>query len=305
LGDTFADRYTLWTGKRGLKIVVAKRGLEYGSAGVTKDVVEKTPELKRFTNFFVVYADSVLSIDFTKMANAHASRIASGCLVTLCYHKPADLMPNGQQISNYGILKTDGEGRVLSFVEKPRVDNIGSNDVASTGTLILNRRALRLFPRSHPLDFSKDVLQALASGSESPVFGFDIENGFRYDIGTIEEYVHKQFDVLSGRLRISGVPVCRIRDEGSLPGGGRLHGRALIGPHCVFKKGVTLNGFNIVGREVYVGPGSRIEKSIVLDNARIGSRVRICEAVLGRHCVIGDGISLSKGAVLGDYSKVF
>lgn len=304
LSDTVSERYIRWGRDRGLKLIIAKRGLEFGSAGVVRHIVQATKELKKFSDFLVVYPDSVLSIDFGKMAKVHAARKADGCLLTVCHHKPEDLITKGQPHSNYGVLLTNRAARITSFVEKPAVTRIDMHHAASAGAIILDRRVLRLFPQSQPLDLSRDVIEPLARGGKSPVFGFDIGSGFRHDVGTIAEYVRKQFDVLSGRLTVTGVPTRYIHGDGPLRGGGTLTGKASVGPGCIFEKGVQLCGFNVIGRNVRVGRGSLIEDSVILDKTIVRSGVRIKGAVIGANCVIGDGIALGRGTALGDFSQV-
>jgi mannose-1-phosphate guanylyltransferase len=270
-----------------------------------RDVVENTPLLEKFDDFLVVYADSIFSIDFTALTKRHQSVMAKQGLVTLCYHRPDDLSPQNQKNSNYGVLKLDCEGRILHFIEKPPRRAIAPTDVASTGTFIVNRRALRDLPKSLPLDFSRDVLESLACGPHSSVFGFDIGRGFRYDMGTIEEYVARQFDVLAGLLRLDGVPLVQIRRPSRLKGGNKqLKGCTMVAPPTHVHERATLNGFNVIGCEVSLGSDCYIEDSIIFDRTRIGAGARIVGAIIGKSCSIGDGVSLKRGTILGSHSTV-
>lgn len=302
--DAHYEQYVRWGRSKGLQVIVVKRSLEFGSAGVVRHVVETLPALNRFSDFLVVYPDSVLSIDFKRMASVHAARKATGCLLTVCHHKPEDLVASGNPKSNYGVLLTDSDGRVTSFVEKPSAEKVDERHVANAGVLMVDRRLFRRFPESSPLDFSRDVLQSLARGKTSPAFGFDIGSGFRHDVGTMREYVMKQFDVLAGRLTLRGVPARLIHADCRLANGATVVGKALIGPRSLFEKDAKLCGGNIIGHGVRVGARSVIEESVVLDNTTIGSDVQITGAVIGPHCVISDGVALNKGTVLGGYSSL-
>jgi|SRR6267142_3011190 len=304
LSDELAEGYVPWGRERGLRVIIAKRGLEFGSGGVVRQVVASVSELDRFNDFLVVYPDSVLSINFSRMAKIHTARKDVGCLVTVCYHKPEDLISTEQKKSSYGVLLSNGEGRIVNFAEKPLVTEVTEHHFANTGALILDRGAFRLFPKRRSLDFSRDVLQFLAFGARSPVFGFDIGSGFRYDVGTMTDYVSKQFEVLSGNLKVSGVPVRLIHGQGALRCGGTVVGKVLVGRGSSFASGVRFDGLNIVGRNVRVGVRSTIRDSVILDNTIIGSDVEIRGSVIGESCVIGKGVVFQKGTVLGGFSTI-
>src|SRR6266446_7281786 len=55
LCDAHHEQCVCWGRKRGLKISVAKRSLQFGSAGVVRHVIETLTELNKFTDFLVIY----------------------------------------------------------------------------------------------------------------------------------------------------------------------------------------------------------------------------------------------------------
>jgi NDP-sugar pyrophosphorylase family protein len=303
-GDNVADRYIAWGQRHSANIIVVRRGLEYGSGGVIQDVTAQTRSLDANNDFLVVYADSLLAIDFSRMIEAHRAKLRGDCLVTVATHKPADLAPIRGRCSNYGVCRLDHSGRIVRFAEKPDAEHIGPCDVASTGILVLNRHVFHRFPKGRPLDLSRDVLEFLATGARSPVSSFDIGSGFRYDVGTMEEFVRKQFALLRNELRVPGIRLHGIRKQGGISGGGKVIGKAIIGPGCRVATGGALKGLNVLGRDVFVGRGSNLEDSVVLDHVRVGERVSISGSVLGSHCSVGDGVVLKPGTVLGDYTRV-
>jgi NDP-sugar pyrophosphorylase family protein len=304
VGDKSADRYGVWGRRYGANVLVVRRSLEFGTAGIAKDVVERTGLLRQHGDFLIVYADSILAIDFTQMLNAHRRNLQRGCLVTVATHRPVDLIPSGADRSNYGVMRLNEEGRVLRFLEKPEVKQIGPDNVASTGVFVLNKRAFGRFPRKHPLDLSRDVLQKLSAGLRSPVFGFDVGTGFRFDIGTISEFVNKQFALLRGELRVPGIRLRGVRENEPFIGGGYVCGKSMIGRGCRIAPDGALKGLNVLGRDVFVGKGATVENSIVFDHVKIGEQATISGSVVGSHCLVGDGVVLKPGTVLGDYTRV-
>ena len=304
LGDIFAERYVAWGEKRGLKVAIVKRGLQYGSGGVIRDVILGTPGLHRHHDFLVIYADSILAIDFRRMTTVHRNGARRDCLVTVATHRPDDLVPVGKRHSNYGVLRVNEAGRAILFVEKPAVHLINAAHVASAGVFILNRRVLDRFPNTHPVDLSRDVIPSLAASGSSPVFGFEIKNGFRYDVGTLDDYVPRQFAMLTGNMKIPGIRLEHVLSTGTAIGGGKTYGECMVGPGCRLSSGCKLLGMNILGRSVLLGEGAVLRNCIIFDHVHIGKHARISGCVLGSHCRIGNHVRLKPGTVVGDYGSI-
>jgi len=305
LGDIESERFRTWGREHGLTLQIARRGLDFGSAGVVRSVVHElqaddhTPQAA----FCVIYGDSLLQLDFTGMLAAHRVYKHAGGLVTVAYHQPEDVIVAGQPGTNYGILSLNAERRIERFREKPPVREIAS-PYASAGVFLLDPRALALFPSRSPADLSMDVLGPAATGQSSPLFGFDIAPGYRYDIGTLHAYMERQFDVLKGRLRLDNVALPFTPKRAPPFRHCALRGAALIGSGCAIADGVVLSGTNVIGDGVAIGRGSQIENSIILDNAWIGAEVRMSRTIVGPSARVGDGAVLADGSVLGGWSIV-
>lgn len=287
--------------RRGLPVDIVRRGLQFGSAGVVADLAAELTF--NGEDLLVVYADSLFSADLTRLIQTHQARRSSGCLATLAYQTPEDLIVAGQSHSNYGVMRLDQDQRVTEFVEKPPIARIRSN-CAFTGIFVLDPKVFEHFLSRRPLDFSKDVFQAIASGADSPVFAFNINHGYRYDIGTIDSFRAKQFAALAGDLKLDGLPVARICHTGQLDGGGLVEGRAMIGHGCDIEKSAVLRGYNVVGNHVSIGPNSLLYNCILFDGVKIGADVILNNCVLGETCQISDRAFLEDGSVLGDHNSV-
>jgi NDP-sugar pyrophosphorylase family protein len=163
---------------------------------------------------------------------------------------------------------------------------------------------LERFPDRRPLDFSRDVFQEIARPGDSPVFGFSAGDGYRYDIGTIDAFVQRQFEVLRGEIPLPGVPWALVRDVEPAASSGAHRGRALIGQGCQMHPQARLRGFNVIGRGVSIGAGASLEDCVILDDTVIADSAKVRQAVVGASCRIGEGVVLGPGTVLGDYSSV-
>ena len=238
--DAEWQQFVLWGRQRGMKLTVLKRGLEFGSAGVIKSVVNEleTKAIAPVERLLVIYGDSLFNVDFTGMFTAHREYSVHGGLLTVGYHQPPDLIPAGKTHTNYGIPSLAENFRVVQFQEKPPVVEIRS-PYASAAVFLLDRAALNFIPSENPSDLSSHVIARLAHGNSSPVFGFDISPGYRYDIGTIRDFVQRQFDVLNGRIGLSNVAESFTAERPPAFSQCSLQGTSLIGKDCLIADGVS------------------------------------------------------------------
>jgi NDP-sugar pyrophosphorylase family protein len=302
--DSESDIYRTWNRERGMNVRVVKRGLEFGSAGVVNDVAGEAllGELPPGADLLVIYGDSLVSLDwFRSMLAVHRASKSAGALITVACHQPEELVIAGQSRTNYGILALNEEGRVTRFQEKPPVGEIFSR-YASAGVFLLDPRAFDFFPPRHPSDLSADVI-APAAGESSPVFGFDISPGYRYDIGTLPAFLELSLDFLRGRLELRGAPERFSPGRQPAFSGCEIQGHVLIGAGSVIDDDVVLCE-SIVGRNVLISEASRIRNSIVLDGTWVGKGVRMDRSIVGPAARIGDGCYLGEGTVVGGWSVV-
>ena len=283
-GDEF-DQYVATREPAKMKIQVVRHGTEHGSGGVLKVVIDSLTA--KYARFLVVYGDSLLKMDFASILSFHESRKHAGCLATVVCHSPEDLTVPGQLNSNYGVLWLAPDGRCTKLVEKPPVLGLSSN-FASAAVFVLERSIFKHMTDVRPTDLTTGLLARLASGSSSPVFGFRLEDGYRYDIGTIAEYRRRQFEVLDGEI-----------EAGNIKPTGQLFGRDV-------SVGTTtrLLGHNILGDNVVVGEDCVFSECVILAGSIIGNHVTMNGVILGRNCRVSDHTVLRPQTVLGDWSVV-
>ena len=100
-------------------------GEAMGSAGGLK----KIQDFQAFFDdtFVVLCGDALIDMDLTEAVRRHREKGAMASLITK--RVPRD------QVSSYGVVVTDEAGRVLSFQEKPSVEEAAS-DMINTGIYI-------------------------------------------------------------------------------------------------------------------------------------------------------------------------
>ena len=298
--DALSD-YEAWGRARKLGIRVIRRGLEFGSAGVVASILESG--LAVGDDLLIVYGDSLLSLDFVALLDAHRRHVDSGGAVTMGCHRPPDLAVEGETRSRYGVVWLDDRQRVTRFVEKPPTGHV-SGGMAHAGVFVLDRRAVRRIPASRPLDFSADVFQKWAQVEASPVFGFDLHPGFRFDIGTPADYRARQLEVLRGEIALDHVPRELVRPIARSPQTATRDAAVMLGCGCRIAEDVVFRGANVIGDRVSVGSGSQISNSVLLADTWIGDSVCISDAVIAEGCRIGPNVRIVSGTVLGDHSVV-
>lgn len=165
----------------GLKVTVSEETQLLGSAGTLRAHREWAAGEKEF---LVLYCDVLTTADLSAMLSFHRSH---GSLATLGVYPVED--PR-----RCGIVRTDGDGRIVSFVEKPKHP---TSKLAFSGIVVAKPEVLDLIPSDLPApDIAYDVLPRLVGRMHAyPIREFII------DIGTHETYARAQRE-WPGRLSV-------------------------------------------------------------------------------------------------------
>lgn len=287
----------------------------YGTAGTTKSLITQM-DTSISNPFIVLYGDSLLKVDYQKILEFH---IKNKSWLTVLYHRPNfesflyeyHGKPINDEIrTNYGVMDVDSTNRITKIIEKPLIQEIKTkfeDPVASAAVYIINKETLDFVPSGCFFDFPKDLFPLLLDKG-IPCFAFDIETGYRFDIGTIHNYYDTQLDILEGRIDFDFY--FPLISEKIWVGNGsiidsleNLKKPVLVCENSRIDLGTNI-GCSIIGNNVYVGKFSSIRKSIVLDNVYIGNRVTISHSIIGENSFIEDDVFLPPNTVLGNYCRL-
>ncbi|HWK29876.1 MAG TPA: NDP-sugar synthase [Solirubrobacter sp.] len=217
--------------------------------------------------------------------------------------------------SAYGLVRLNGDGSVLGFVEKPAPDQIDTNNI-SAGAYVLERSVLDMLVADQPASIERDVFPRLVGNG---LFGH-VGAGYWKDIGTPARYLEATFDILEGTVQ---TPVSRrlgtsfVCVEGGVESAGRIVPAALVESDCVIGAGAQIGGRAVLERGVTVGAGTTISDAVVMAGATIGAHctLRDCivaaDARIGDHCVIegqsviGAGVELGADNVVSKGARLF
>lgn len=148
-----------------------------GTAGAVKKVED---ELQGRT-FVVLYGDNLLRLDFAPLLAFHRTKKAAATVALFESDEPW----------TGGVVETEADGRVRSFVEKPPREEVSTN-LISAGIFILEPEALDCIPAGVFSDFGRDVVpQWLAKGL---LFYAMKPRAYIRDIGTPERLVAARAD---------------------------------------------------------------------------------------------------------------
>ena len=171
----------------GMRLRYHEETAPLGTAGAVRACADFLGE----RDFLVIAGDCVCDFDLKPLMEAH-HRHKSAVTIALYAH---------EQPLQYGIVLTDREDRVVSFVEKPDWSRVVS-DLVNTGIYVVSPEAMRLIPENKPFDFAKDLFPLLmARGYEIRALKMD---GYWCDIGSPRAYYTCCLDALDGTVHLDG-----------------------------------------------------------------------------------------------------
>ena len=265
-----------------------------GSAGGLK-------KIQNFQHFFddtfvVLCGDALVDLDLTEAVKRHKAKGALASLIT-------KRVPR-EQVSSYGVVVTDEDGRVRSFQEKPEVDEAAS-DMINTGIYIFEPEVLDFVPSDQAFDIGSDLFPKLVAAG-APFYALPME--FEWvDIGKVPDYWQAIRSVLQGQVRQVKIPGKQVR-PGIYAGLNvaanwdqiNVTGPIYVGGMTKIEDGATIIGPAMIGPNCHICEDATIDNSIIFDYSRIGAGVRLVEKlVFGRYCVDrnGDHFDLQEAAL--------
>jgi len=213
--------------------------------------------------------------------------------------------------SEFGVIETAEDGRILGFHEKnpgaPTMPGDSERVYASMGNYVFSTRTLlRLLhddaaDENSNHDFGRNILPKLAGRSEMYAYDFqgsripgELQDGSVYwrDVGTIEAYYEANMDLravapalnLYNRewpLRTTSYPDPPAKftfDEANRRGQAI---DSIVSGGCILSGGMVKN--SVLGRGVRIHSAAVVEDSVILDSCDIGRRSRIRRAILDKN----------------------
>ena len=265
-----------------------------GSAGGLK----KIQDFQTFFDdtFVVLCGDALIDLDLTEAVKRHRAKGALASLVTKTVPK--------DQVSSYGVVVSDDDGKIQAFQEKPNIEEALS-DTINTGIYLFEPEIFDHIPSGTSFDIGADLFPALVKQG-APFYALPMD--FEWvDIGKVPDYWQAIRSVLQGEVRQVSVPGKEVR-PGVFTGLNvaanwdkiNVEGPVYVGGMTKIEDGASLIGPTMIGPSCYICEGATIDNSIIFDYSRIGAGVQLVEKlVFGRYCVDkeGDHIDLQEAAL--------
>jgi mannose-1-phosphate guanylyltransferase/phosphomannomutase len=272
----------------GVRISYSVEEKPLGTAGGVKKALGDTTETS-----IILSGDGIIDFDITNMLAYHREKKSALTIILKRTKKPTD----------YGIVITDSDGRIEKFLEKPSWSEVFT-DTVNTGMYIIEPSHItRYIPEDEKFDFSVDLFPLLRK-KKIPMYGFITED-YWCDVGNLAMYSNVHKDILDGKVKID-IPGKKIahdiwvgRDVEIDPDA-KIKGPIIIGNFARIKKGAEVSEYSVIGDNCLIEENASVKKSVIFHNTVIGRKCELRGAVVGKRCVLGEGVSIYEDAVVAD-----
>ena len=241
-------------------------------------------------SFFALNGDSLREADLGEMVAFHRS---TGAKATILLTPVADP-------SRYGLVRTAADGRVETFLEKPRPEEIDT-DLSTPACTSSSPRSLDLVPPGRAVSIEREVFPRLAA--EGSVYGIALP-GYWLDVGTPESYLQAHRDVLERIFRTAvgdalGSDFTLVDPTATISPSAKLVPPVYVGPGATVGDRARLGSLAVLGEGATLGEGCVVENAVIGVGTSIGSATRVVGSIVGDGVELGPGCELSSLAVVG------
>jgi len=271
-------------------------GEAVGSAGGMRKIQDFYPFFD--DTFVVLCGDALIDLDLTAAVKWHKSK---GSIATIIM-KSVPL----EEVSSYGVVVTDENGRVKAFQEKPKVEEALSTNI-NTGIYIFEPEVFNYIPSGVEYDIGSQLFPKLVEiGAPFYAIPMDFE---WVDIGKVPDYWRAIRGVLSGEIKNVQIPGQQVA-PGIYTGMNvavnwdkvDITGPVYIGGMTKIEDGAKIVGPTMIGPNCWVCSGATVENSVIFEWSRLGPGVRLVDKlVFGRHCVDKTGATIDVQAAALDW----
>ena len=277
-----------------------------------------------FEYALILSGDQLYQMDFNEMIEAHKASNAEISIATL----PV----NAKEATSFGILKTDENNIITSFIEKPdskllpdweskvspEMQSEGKHYLASMGIYIFNRDLLiELMNNPDTIDFGKEIIPQSINKHKTLSYQYE---GYWTDIGNIDSFFEAnlgltdnipKFNLYANDQRIYTrariLPTSKISgtmlNKTVIADGCLIHAekieRSVIGIRSRIGNESTVINTYMMGSDFYESLEDIESKKIDILMG-IGERCFIKNAIIDKNCRIGDDVKINGGQHLED-----
>ncbi len=304
---------------------VDNEGWYQGTADAVRQSM-KHMEKYEYDYILVLSGDQLYQMDFQEMMDFH---IKSKGDITI-----ATIPVNAKDATVFGILKSEDDGTITSFIEKPSADILqdwksevsdkskseGKEYLASMGIYIFSKGVLkRIFEEDKGDDFGKELIpNSLERGYKALSYQYD---GYWTDIGTIDSFFDANLDLCQDFPKFNLFSSSPVYTRARMLPPSKILGsyvnKAIFGDGCIVMADKIEN--SIVGNRTRIDKGSTIVNSYIMGSdyyqptydieenehkgeptLGVGKFCYIDKAILDKNCRIGNNVRIIGGKHLPD-----
>ncbi|MBD8017830.1 MULTISPECIES: glucose-1-phosphate adenylyltransferase [Kaistella] len=299
----------------------------------TADAVRQS--MKHLTKYeydyiLILSGDQLYQMDFREMIEFHCQNESDITIATI----PV----NAHDATGFGILKSDEQGNITSFIEKPSADLLqdwksevsdkskreGKEYLASMGIYVFSRNMLKkMFDEDPGDDFGGELIPNAIGSYKMMSFQYD---GYWTDIGTIQSFFDANLELTQDLPKFNLFSRSPIYTRARMLPPSKILGsyvsKAIFGDGCVvmadkiensivgnrsrIDKGSTLISTYMMGADYYQNTEELMNnESQGIPNLGVGKYCYIERAILDKNCSVGDNVRILGGQHLpdGDFEK--
>ena len=276
----------------------------------------------------ILSGDQLYQMDFREMIDFHCKNEGDITIATI----PV----NSHDAPGFGILKSDDEGNITSFIEKPSTDLLpdwksevsekskseGKEYLASMGIYVFSKNVLKkMFAEDPGDDFGGELIPNSIGKYKTLSFQYD---GYWTDIGTIQSFFDANLDLTQDFPKFNLFSKSPIYTRARMLPPSKILGsyvsKAIFGDGCIvmadkiensivgnrsrIDRGSTLMNTYMMGADYYQDTNEIVSNdSVGKPNLGVGKYCYIERAILDKNCSIGDNVRIIGGKHLpdGDY----
>lgn len=238
--------------------------------------------------FLVVNGDVLADTDIGALVRFHQSRRAATTIGLTPVDDP----------SAFGVVPTDGDGKVVEFLEKPAPGSAPTN-LINAGFYVMEPEVIDRVPDGRRVNVERETFPALAAEGSLYALASD---AYWTDTGTPALYLRANLDLVNGARSQVPVPGAKRSSDGAWVLGGPVVDAtvgegSLIGAAAFVGKGSTVHR-SVVGAGCRV-EGASVTGSVLLPGAVVRAGAVVEGSILGPGAMVEEGASITGLSVIG------
>jgi bifunctional UDP-N-acetylglucosamine pyrophosphorylase/glucosamine-1-phosphate N-acetyltransferase len=257
----------------GIKISFVEQGNDRGTGAAllcAKDHIDDT---------FVVLAGDIVTESrvIKSVIDGHEGGITLGL----------KKVPNPHE---YGVVELSGN-KVSLFEEKPKHPK---SDLANLSIYCMEPTVfgeLKSLGKSERGEY--EIVDLFVGAKGVTVDGYWKDIAFPWDLFDVNEFLLSKMEARSGHIENSTIDGKVIMEKGARIINSYVEGCAYIGENSVIGPNACLRGFNSIGKNCSIGPGTSVKSSILFDNVNAKHLTYIGDSVIGANVNFGSGAQVA------------